>query len=234
MRVYGKNVCLEIIGSNEKVYKAWLCSSYNDKKVISTLQKQGIPIEYLTIKELNKIEKGNHQGIILDIAPYQYFPFLNLIESLNKRSFILVLDHLEDPHNLGAIIRTAVGVGVDAIIIPKDRCAKVNATVVKVSAGAAMKIKICQVANINEALRKLKQAGFWIVGSDAKAEVSFYQAQYTYPLALVVGNEGKGINGLTKRICDFSVNIPLVGGINSLNVSVATGILIYQIIINKK
>lgn len=227
--ICGKRVCLEVIKNKQKIDKAYLSFDFSDQKVITYLQKNKIKIKFLTKIELNKIEKRNHQGIILDIPEYQYYNFKCLLEEINNTSFILILDHIEDPHNLGAIIRTCEGAGIDAIIIPKNRSAEVNETVMKVSAGAANILRICQVSNLNEAIRKLKAHGCWIVGSDIKTDVLYNEGNYNFPLVLIVGNEGKGISILTQQMCDFMVKIPLHGKIESLNVAVATGILLYKI-----
>lgn len=232
MYVCGKRVCFEIINNNKKINKAYLSFGFDDKNIISYLQKNKINTKYLSISQLNKIAKEKHQGIILDIPEYQYFSFEQLLKEIANinNPFLIILDHLEDPHNLGAIIRTCEAAAVDGIIIPKDRSVKINETVMKVSVGAFNNVRICQVSNINEIIRKLKTNGFWVVGSGFDNSISYNKNEYNYPLVLILGNEGKGINKLTKELCDYTVNIPMYGKINSLNVSVAAGILIYKIV----
>lgn len=150
--------------------------------------------------------------------------------SNNPSPFIVILDHIEDPHNFGAIIRTAEAAGVDFVIIPKNRCVKVNATVEKTSAGAIENIKIVMVTNLNNTIKKLKEQGVWIVGTAMDGKDDYTDVDYDLPVALIVGNEGSGMSSLVKKNCDFLVSIPMKGKVNSLNASVATGILIYEVL----
>ena len=148
---------------------------------------------------------------------------------LHDKPFIVILDHLEDPHNFGAIIRTCEAAGVDGIIIPKDRSVSVNSTVMKTSAGALNNMKICMVTNLNRCIDELKDKGIWIVGTDMTDSVSYDSIDYDMPVAIIIGSEGFGISRLVREKCDFVVNIPMKGKVNSLNASVAAGILIYKI-----
>ena len=170
---------------------------------------------------------GVHQGIILDIPDYQYKELKYVLN--NDPSFVVLLDHLEDPHNLGAIIRTCEAAGVDAIIMPKDRQVQINSTVMKTSAGALNNMKICMVTNLNRCIDELKDKGIWIVGTDMTDSVSYDSIDYDMPVAIIIGSEGFGISRLVREKCDFVVNIPMKGKVNSLNASVAAGILIYKI-----
>ena len=232
MYIYGKNVVVETLKNNKKINKALVCNDFNDKNIISMLQKNNICIEYLTKKEICKIDNNLNQGIILSVPDYEYCEIDDLLG--NEKPFIVILDHLEDPHNFGAIIRTCEAAGVDGIIIPKDRSVSVNSTVMKTSAGALNNIKICMVTNLNDAIKKLKDNGIWIVGTDMDTDTTYDKVDYDIPIALVIGSEGFGMSRLVKESCDYIVNIPMKGKVNSLNASVAAGILIYKIIEKKE
>lgn len=228
MYIYGKNVVVETIKNNKKINKALICNDFNDKNIISMLQKNNICIEYLTKKEILRIDNNLNQGIILSVPDYEYCELDDLF--VNDKPFIVILDHLEDPHNFGAIIRTCEAAGVDGIIIPKDRSVSVNSTVMKTSAGALNNIKICMVTNLNDAIKKLKENGIWIVGTDMDSNIQYSSVDYDIPIALIIGSEGFGMSRLIKESCDYIVNIPMKGKVNSLNASVAAGILIYKIL----
>lgn len=225
MYVFGKNVAIEVIKKNEKIRKAYIYKDFNDKNLISALQKLKISINYCTKFELDKLVNGNHQGIILDIPDYEYYDVSEMIEK--DDALIVILDHLEDPHNLGAIIRTCESAGVDGIIIPKNRSVLVNSTVMKVSAGALENIKVACVTNLNTTIKYLKENNFWIVGTDMEG-TPYDQIDYQGKIAIVIGNEGSGMSKLVKDSCDFIASIPMRGKINSLNASVATGIIVYE------
>ena len=228
MYIFGKNVVKEALKNNKKINKAYISKDFSDKNIISLLQKENIGIEYVTKFELDKIEKGNHQGIILSVPEFKYCDLDDLLT--NPKPFLVILDHIEDPHNFGAIIRTCEAAGVDGIIIPKDRSALVNSTVMKTSAGALNNVKICMVTNLNNTIKELKKRGLWIVGTDMANSSLYTQIDYDMPIALVIGSEGFGMSRLIKESCDYIVNIPMNGKVNSLNASVAAGILIYKII----
>ena len=228
MLIYGKNVARETLLNNKKITKAYILEDFNDQNIISMLQKRNICIIYLSKKDFLKFEKENSQGIILDVPDYEYCELDELLD--NPNPFIVILDHLEDPHNFGAIIRTCEAAGVDGIIIPKDRSVSVNSTVMKTSAGALNNIKISMVTNLNRTIDYLKEKGLWIVGTDMTDSVPYNEIDYNIPVALIIGSEGFGISRLVREKCDYVVNIPMNGKINSLNASVAAGILIYRII----
>lgn len=231
MIVIGKNVAYELLDSNEKINKIYLSSNFDDQKILNMIKKRNIGVIYKSKNELYEIDNGNHQGIIIDIPDFKYHPIEDLLEKENN--FLVILDHIEDPHNFGAIIRTCEGAGVEGIIIPKDRSVSVNSTVMKTSSGALSNMKISIVTNINNTIDMLKKRGYWIVGSTVDAKEAYYKNNYNFPLALIIGSEGNGISRLTKEKCDFLVSIPMKGKINSLNASVAAGILIYEISKNR-
>lgn len=232
MYIYGKNVAKETLLNNKKVLKALICKDFSDKNIISMLEKRNIAIEYHTKIEIDKLASGNNQGIILSVPDYEYVELDELL--VCEKPFIVILDHLEDPHNFGAIIRTCEAAGVDGIIIPKDRSVSVNSTVMKTSAGALNNVKICMVTNLNRTIDTLKERGLWIVGTDMTDSVSYNEVDYNMPVALIIGSEGFGISRLVREKCDYVVNIPMNGKVNSLNASVAAGILIYKIIEMRK
>ncbi len=227
MYVFGKNVAEEVIKKNEKIKKAYIYKDFNDKNLISALQKLKISIVYCEKYELDKLANGNHQGIILSIPDYEYCDPSEMISA--DDSLIVILDHIEDPHNLGAIIRTCEAAGVNGIIIPKDRSVLVNSTVMKVSAGALENVKIACVTNLNNTIKYLKDNGFWIVGTDMKG-ISYDKIDYSGKTAIIIGNEGKGMSKLVRESCDFIASIDMRGTINSLNASVATGIVVFEAI----
>lgn len=231
MYIYGKNVVEEAILKKEKITKAIIYEKFNDKNLISALQKLNIPIRYAPKFELDKLVNGMHQGIIVSVPDYEYASIDDFIHEDN--ALVVILDHLKDPHNLGAIIRTCEAAGVSGIIIPKDRSVLVNATVIKVSTGATSNMKIARVTNIVKTIEEMKKDGFWIVGSDMNG-TSYDEIDYSGKTAIVIGNEGSGMSRLVRESCDFIASIPMIGTTNSLNASVATGILIYEALRKRK
>ena len=195
-----------------------------------TLQNENIDIKYSDKKEMDRLVKAKHQGIIVDIDDFKYSDLDDVLDSINKNwPFLLILDHLQDPHNFGAIIRTAESAGIDGIIIPKDRSVDVTATVMKTSAGSIEYIPICKVTNLSNTIHKLKDKGYWIIGADMEG-LDYQRQDYKMPIALIIGSEGQGISKLIKEMCDYIVTIPMKGHINSLNASVAAGVIIYKVI----
>jgi len=227
MFIGGKNVVKEVINNNQKILKAYIWDKFDDKDMISELVKREINIKYVPKFELDKIENINHQGIILDVPDFQYSSLKELLTS--NKPFIVMLDHVEDPHNFGAIIRTCEAAGVDGIIIPKDRSVSVNSTVMKTSSGALSNMKICMVTNLNATISELKDKGLWIVGTDIDGKQGYSEINYDFPVCLIIGSEGFGMSRIIKESCDYIVKIPMKGKVNSLNASVAAGILIYKI-----
>jgi len=232
MIVYGRNVAFEYLKNYKKdIRKIIIQDGFNDKKLLSALENTKFDVIYKDKRYMDDLSKGAHQGIILDVMDYQYTPLNDLLKS--DAQFVVILDHLEDPHNFGAIIRTSEAALVDAIIIPQDREVQVNSTVMKTSAGALAKMNICRVTNLVQTINKLKDDGFWIVGT-AMDGTDYRQIDYSGKIALVVGNEGNGMSRLVRESCDFVASIPMRGEINSLNASVATGIMIYEVVRNRK
>lgn len=231
MYIYGKNVVKEAIEKKEKITKAIIYKKFSDEYLISALQKLNIPIRYVEKFELDKLVNGMHQGIIVNVPDYEYAELDDFIH--NENSFVVILDHLEDPHNLGAIIRTCEAAGVDGIIIPKDRSVEVNATVIKVSTGAINNMNVARVTNLSRTIEELKKEGFWIVGTDMNG-TCYDQIDYKGKIAIVIGNEGAGMSRIVRESCDFIASIPMIGTTNSLNASVATGIMVYEAVRQRK
>lgn len=228
MNIYGKKIVEEYLNKNKKINKAYVYEGFSDKNVILDLQKKNIEIKWMSKMELDRMEKGNHQGIIINVPEYRFYSVEDLYQDKTKDPFYLILDHLEDPHNLGAIIRTAVAAGVDGIILPKDRSVDVGPTVMKTSAGGLDNIKLYLVTNINEVIKKLKEKNVWVYGTSLNNSIEYTKMDYKGSLAIVIGNEGRGMSKLTESLCDGLIHIPLYGDIESLNASVAAGILMYK------
>ena len=230
MIVFGKNVAKELINNNIKINKVYLSKNFDDKGILNFIENNNIRKTIMDKKDMDYKYKGNHQGIVLEIEDYKY----SKLDSTYNDNFVVILDHLEDPHNFGAIIRTCEAAGVRSIIIPKDRSVEVNSTVMKVSAGALSNINIVEVSNLVNAIKKLKDNGFWVYGTDMDYAVNYTDIEYADKTAFVIGAEGNGISKLVRENCDFIVKIPLIGKINSLNASVAAGIVIYEVVRQRK
>lgn len=222
MRVYGKNVVKSLIEEGN-IKKAYISKKFSDKDIIDKLKEQKVSIRFVDKNLLDKMEKGNHQGIIVETSDYNYYT----LDEIEKEDVIIILDHLEDPHNFGAIIRTVEAAGYKSIIIPKDRSTLVNSTVMKVSAGTINNVKIAMVNNIAYTIKELKTKGYWIIGTDMKGE-NYKNIDYKGKIAIVIGNEGKGMSRLVKENCDFIASIPMRGKVNSLNASVSAALIIYE------
>ena len=218
MLVYGKNVLkeLDII----KIKKAYVASN----NYLDYLKKNKIKFEYVDKNRLDKMVDGKHQNIVLEIYDYEYYT----LDDING-DFIVLLDHIEDPHNLGAIIRTCECAGIKEIIIPKDRSCLVNETVMKSSAGALAHVKIIMVSNLNNAINRLKKANYFIYSADMNG-VNYSEVDYANKKVLIIGNEGHGVSKLIKENSDYIVSIPMYGRVNSLNASASAAILIYKML----
>lgn len=231
MIVYGRNVARDLLKKDKKINNIILQDNFEDKDLISLIENKKIKVEYKSKREIDNLAKGVHQGIILDIPDYQY---KSLDKIISNSSFLVILDHLEDPHNLGAIIRTCEAAGVDGIIIPKDRQVQINSTVMKTSVGTLDNVNIASVVNIANTIDKLKEEGFWVVGTALEDSVDYRNIDYSGKIVLIIGNEGSGMTKLVTKKCDYIAKIPMYGTTNSLNASVAAGIMIYEVIRNRK
>ena len=233
MLVYGKNVAKDLLKNKKNIKKVFLQENFNENEIIALVEKLKLPVEILSKKEIDHLCSGLHQGIILDIPDYQYYDLHSIIND-SENDFVVLLDHLEDPHNLGAIIRTCEAAGVKYIIIPNNRQVLINSTVMKTSVGCLENVSIVLVSNLVSCIEELKKHGFWIVGTSLTNSVDYRSIDYGGKIALVIGNEGSGISNLVSKKCDYLAKIPMYGKTNSLNASVAAGIMIYEIIRNRK
>lgn len=224
---YGRNNVVACLNAGI-VLKVHFQEGFKDEKIEKMVQKLNLPISYLKKKELNDMTGGNHQGVAALVESFRYQTIEELLIAAERlqNPLILILDEIKDPHNLGAIIRSAEAFGVVGIIMKKDRQVAITPTVMKVATGAQNNIMVSQVINISQALMKLKKAGFWIVSTDLKAKSHVSDLAYDFKTAVIVGNEEKGVSPLLTKNADFVVKIPMLGQTNSLNVSVATGIIL--------
>lgn len=225
MYICGKNVAREYLESNEKVRKVFLAKNYNDNEIIKKINSKHLNVEYVEKHVLDKLTKENHQGIVLSVPDFEYSTIDDFIHK--DDALVLILDHIEDPHNFGAIIRTAEAAGVDGIIIPKNRSVDVTSTVIRTSVGASKYVPIAQITNLSNTIKELKKNGFWVVGTDMDG-TNYDEIDYKGKTCIIIGNEGSGIGHLVRENCDFIASIPMNGKINSLNASVAAGIIIYE------
>jgi len=237
-QIEGKNAVIEALVAEKEISRIVISSRLGKKsgiyEVVELAKRRGIPVHRLDYNELDRISQTkNSQGIIAFLSESS-FATIEEVHALAKKKgeplFIVILDGVEDPHNLGAIIRSAEGAGAHGIVLTKRRAAPVNATVAKVSAGAISHVKLIQVANINNFIRELKKDQIWVVGLDGEAPQYIYKANFREPVALIVGGEGEGLSRLVKENCDYLVKIPMRGKINSLNASVAAALALYEVV----
>ena len=243
-QVEGRNSVLELLESEKDINKIFVTKGERHgsiNKILAIAKERRIIIVEKDKRQMEEMaQTQNYQGVIAIVPPFEYCEIEDILEeaeSKNEDPFILILDGIEDPHNLGSIIRTAETAGVHGVIIPKRRAASVNSTVNKVSAGAVEHMKIARVNNISDSIERLKKAGLWICGTDINTDKYYYNQDLTGPIGIVIGNEGAGISEKVKKNCDFLVKIPMKGKVTSLNASVSTGIIIYEAVkqkMNKK
>ncbi len=228
MLVYGKNVINEILNNNTKIYKVFLDNNFKDELLLNRINKRNLKKFHMDKNKLDKMcGNSTNQGIAADIEEYKYLD-IKALENDNDASFVVMLDSIEDPHNFGAIIRTCECAGVDYIIIPRNRSVSVNSTVYKTSCGALANVKIIEVVNLTNTITKLKDLGFWVYGAEANGK-NYSNIKFDTKTCLVIGSEGHGLKQIVTKNCDEIISLPMKGKINSLNASVACGILIYEI-----
>ena len=238
--VFGLHAVGEVLNRKPSAVRELLLQKGRADRRLNTLRerasKLGMACRDLDKRELDALAPGVHQGVVAYLADEADTPaldergLLNLLPTLGNHAFVLVLDSITDPHNLGACLRCADAAGVDAVVVPANNSARLNATVRKVASGAAESVAVVSVTNLARFLDRLKQAGIWIVGADENAPVSIFQQDLTGPVALVLGAEGKGIRRLVREQCDYLVAIPMTGSLSSLNVSVAAGICLFEVV----
>lgn len=226
-KIYGRKPVLETIDAGLKVHKAYIMEQKTPviRKIVDKLSKNKVPIKYVDKSFFYNVDM-NHQGVMIEVDSYKY----SSLEDLKDAKRLILLDKIEDPHNLGAIIRSAESFGFDGVIIPEHRSAKVNPTVYKTSAGAINNIKVAMVTNLNQSIGSLKDDGFWIYGLAGEADQTIIDTDLTGKVALVVGNEGDGLSRLVRENCDLLVKIPMLGKVNSLNASVASALSMYEVL----
>jgi 23S rRNA (guanosine2251-2'-O)-methyltransferase len=232
--IEGRNPVIEALKSGREINKIMIQDGEREgsiKKIISMASDKKIVVQYVSKSKINSVsESGNHQGVIAYVSPYKYYELEEITDEDLKNDMIIVCDEITDPHNLGAIIRTADAAGASGIIIPKRRSALLTPTVIKSSAGATEYIKVCRVTNISRTVDDLKKKGYWVIGADMDGDKNYFDADLTGKVAIVVGSEGTGIGNLVKKQCDFLVKIPMKGKVSSLNASVAASILMYEVV----
>ena len=230
MIIYGKNVIREAVYTKRPIFNMYVDQKFSDYKFLSFLKDHDIRFEQVTKERLNQLtSNANHQGIVSNVKDYDTYTLEDIIKSDVKQRF-LILDGIEDPHNLGAILRTAEAAKLTGIIMSKKGQVQLNATVAKVSSGAIEHVPVILVSNINQAILKLKECNIWVIGTDGNTELTYDDMPLEKSIAVVLGNEGDGIRPLVKKHCDMLVKIPMYGKINSLNVSVAAALMMYKMI----
>ena len=229
--IYGKNPVIEAINAR-KALKVFLVHNFNDQKVINLIKDNKLPVVNISPSEMEKMcEGGVHQGLAAELKPYQTVSLEEIIIKANKKNkkIIVMLDNINDPHNLGAILRSADVFEAAGIILPKHNSVSLNATVAKTSAGAINYVPVAVVNNLNQAIKTLKEEGYWVVSTDGSATIDYSSIKYDFPVVVVIGSEGKGVSPLVLKNSDYIVKIPQFGHVNSLNASVAAGILLAEV-----
>lgn len=225
MKVFGRNVFNEYREKYTDIKKVYISKTFSDHEIINFIKEKHIQYEVVEPRVLDGMVKGNHQGIVMQIDDYEYSNYKQMLDE----NIIVILDHLEDPHNFGAIIRTCESAGIHSIIIPKDRSVTVTGTVMKTSAGALNYVDIAVVPNLVRVIKELKKNGFFVYAADMDG-INYKDCSFAPKTAIVIGSEGNGVSKLVKQNCDEIVSIPMHGKINSLNASVAAAILLYGIV----
>ena len=230
LKIYGRNVVKETVyAGKRKIFNLYLDESHKntEKKFIEFCEDKKIKVSFMPKVFFKKLNLGLDQGFVCEIENYQYKELEDCIDT-SKKQFFVILDNLEDPHNLGAILRSADACSIDGIIIPKNNSISLNATVAKVSTGAIEHVNVIEVNNINTCIDKLKKLNFWVVGTDMDAEMCYTEMKFDTSVAVVIGSEGFGMKKLTKSKCDYNVYIPMTGHVNSLNASVSCALIMYE------
>lgn len=225
MKVFGKNVFNELRDDIGKIKKVYLANNFNDKDIINFIKDNKISYSTMDVKKMDAMVEGRHQGIVIVVDDYEYVNYETMLDD----KIVVMLDHLEDPHNFGAIIRTCEAAGIKSIIIPKDRSVSVSGTVMKTSAGALEHVNVAMVNNLVNVIDDFKKNGFFVYAADMDG-VNYKNVSYADKVLLVIGSEGNGVGRLVKKNCDEILAIPQFGHVNSLNASVAAAILIYGIV----
>lgn len=232
----GKNPVVEALRSGRELNKVWVAEGINKKsigEILSLAREAKVIVQYVPKQKLDGMLDSNHQGIIASVAAYEYAELDDIFELAAKRQedpLILILDELEDPHNLGSILRTADAAGVHGVIIPRRRSVGLTAVVAKASTGAIEYVPVVRVNNLSQTVEQLKERGIWVAGTDAKGSSDYRTMDATLPLAIIIGSEGKGMSRILKEKCDFLYHLPMLGKVTSLNASVAASLLMYEVL----
>ncbi len=226
--ITGKNTVVEAVKSKRKIFELYVLKGTN-KDVLFEARKHDIKIVEMDKQKINNLLHKNNQGIGAKVADYEFISLEDALAKPKENKVFVMLDQLEDPHNLGAILRSSDAFGVDGIIIPKNRSVQLTASVAKVSTGAIEHVDVIGVTNLNQTIKKLKKNGFWVVGTDADTEKTIHDIDVDTNLCLVIGSEGKGMARMVRENCDYTVKIPMIGHVNSLNASVSAGLVIYEV-----
>ena len=231
----GKNPVLEALRADRDINKIWVAEGVQKRSITELLQlanERKVIVQFVPKKKIDGLTDSNHQGVAAAVAAYNYAELDDLFkvaESRTEDPFFLILDELEDPHNLGSIMRTADAVGAHGLIIPKRRAVGLTAVVAKSSTGAIEHIPVVRINNLSQIVDELKKRGVWIAGTDAKESVDYRQMDASLPLAVIIGSEGKGMSRILREKCDFLYQLPMVGHVTSLNASVAASLLMYEV-----
>ncbi|MEF3303384.1 23S rRNA (guanosine(2251)-2'-O)-methyltransferase RlmB [Paenibacillus sp. GYB003] len=235
--IAGKHAVLEALRSGRTIHKIWIAEQaqkHHTQPIVAEAKKLNLVVQFVDKRKLDQmVSDVPHQGVVAQAAAHDYVDVEELVARANSRGeapFLLILDEIEDPHNLGSILRSADCAGVHGVIIPKRRSVGLTATVSKTSAGAVEYVPVARVTNIAQTIDTLKEAGIWVAGADVEASGLVYDADFKVPLAIVIGNENRGIGRLIKEKCDFLVKLPMHGRINSLNASVAASVFMYEVV----
>ena len=229
--IYGKNPVIEAINT-KKALKVFLVYNFSDQKVLNLIKENKLSVVNVSPSEMEKMANGGvHQGLAAELKPYQTVSLEEIIAKAKKKEkkIIVMLDNIEDPHNLGAILRSADVFEASGVVLPKHNSVSLNATVAKTSAGAINYVPVAVVNNLNQAIKQLKEEGYWVVSTDGSATISYSSLKYDFPVVVVIGSEGKGVSSLVLKNSDYVVKIPQFGHVNSLNASVAAGILLAEV-----
>ena len=234
--IYGRNVIVSRLKEAKDIDEIYLLDTFKDRTIMELVRNSKIKIVWCKKSKLDSLA-GNefHQGIVAKVHTYDYYDFDVLLGELQNKedALIVMLDGIEDPHNFGAILRSCEAMGVDGVVVSRHGTCPLNSTVAKTSTGAIELVKVAEVSNLNNSMKKMKEEGFWVVGAEAHNSVDYRSVDYNGKIVLVVGSEGKGISKLVIENCDYKVKLQMVGKVNSLNVSVACAVLLYQVYNNR-
>ncbi|NQD65872.1 23S rRNA (guanosine(2251)-2'-O)-methyltransferase RlmB [Bacillus haikouensis] len=235
----GRNPVIEALKSGREINKIWIAEGSQKgsiQQILGLAKESKVMVQYVPKKKIEQMVAENHQGVVASVAAYNYAEIDDIFTKAAQKGedpFILILDELEDPHNLGSIMRTADAAGAHGIIIPKRRAVGLTSTVAKASTGAIEHIPVARVTNLSRAVDELKERGVWVAGTDAKGKQDYRQLDGTLPIGLIIGSEGKGMSRILREKCDFLVQLPMSGHVTSLNASVAASILMYEVYRNR-